>query len=103
MLKVTNHRRSLENVIVSARRDVRQLHEEPRTREIHEKKMTYGEHLEYPPIPLSSQIHEKIDVIDVNIRSRKMRRTDTQNEGITRDVDENKGSAWIRIGITRDA
>ena len=102
MHKVAINLRSLEKVIVSTRRAIRQLPEEPRTREIHEKKATYSEQIEYPPIPLSSQIPEKIDVIDVSIRSRKMRKTDTQNEGITQDVDENKGSAWIRIGITRD-
>jgi hypothetical protein len=88
-------------VIVSTRRAIPQLPEGPRTRETHEKKLTYGEQIEHPPIPLSSQIHEKIDVIDASIRSRNTPRADTQNEGITQDVDENKGSASIRIGITR--
>jgi hypothetical protein len=33
------------------------------------------------------------------IETRKMT---TQNKGISRDVDENKGAAWANLGITRD-
>ena len=78
------------------------IEEGPQPHDVHEKTGRYRQKAGISPNRTRNQVAENMDVTSNGTRLDRTKKSDTQNEGITRDVDEKKGWACIKIDISHD-